>query len=87
MIYLRLVKSVQTAGERTNMGADHPALGPLRLRLNPVLHQNEEPGSRGDVAYLIYLTACYGPALVALPERVMTSGRSLSMMESEWVSP
>ena len=87
MIYLRLVKSVQTAGERTNMEANHAAQAPLRLRLSPALHQNEEPGSRGDVAYLIYLMACYGPALVDLLERVMTSGGSLSMMETEWVSP
>ena len=87
MIYLRLVKSVQTAGERTKMEANHPAKAPLRLRLSPALHQNEEPGSRGDVAYLIYLMACYGPALVDLLERVMTSGGTLSMMETEWVSP
>jgi hypothetical protein len=87
VIYLRLVKSVQAAGERTKMEANHPAKAPLRLRLSAALHQNEEPGSRGDVAYLIYLIGCYVRCWFALLERVMTSGRSLSMMETEWASP
>jgi hypothetical protein len=87
VIYLRLVKSVQTAGERTNMEADYPVQAPSRLRLSRALHRNGEPGPRGDVAYLIYVMGCYGPVPVGLLERVITSGRSLSMMETEWVSP
>jgi hypothetical protein len=87
VIYLRLVKSVQAAGERTKMEANHPAKAPLQLHLSPALHQNEEPGSRRDVSYLIYLTGSYGQALVGLLEWVMTSGRSLSMMETECASP
>jgi len=72
---------------RTNMEVKRPALEPLRLSSSPALHQNEESGSRGDVTYLIYLAAHYGRALVGPLERLMTSGRSLSMMETEWVSP
>ena len=68
-------------------GGGLPGITPLQLRLSPALHQNEELGSRGDVVYLIYLMACYGPAPVGLLEVVITSGRGLSMMESEWVRP
>jgi len=52
------------AGECTNMKVQDRPLSPLRLSHSLALHQNEEPGSRGDVPYLIYLTGCYGPVLV-----------------------